>query len=93
MIKGDGLLPSFFNLTLASTIRKVLENQMGLKLNGAHQLLVFGDVNPVGYYTNKINKNIETVPDNNKKVGLEVNTEKTKYIHAHDQSQECWEKP
>jgi hypothetical protein len=44
---------------------------MGLKLNGTHQLLVYADVNLVGYYINTINKNLETVPDTSKKVDLE----------------------
>jgi hypothetical protein len=34
--QGDALTPLFF-------IRKVQENQVGLKLNGTHQLLVYAD--------------------------------------------------
>jgi hypothetical protein len=61
----------------------VQENQVGLKLNGGHQLLVYAnDVNllgdNIGVDTTKKNK--ETLTDASKEVGLEVNTEKTKYM-------------
>jgi hypothetical protein len=59
----------------------VQENQMGLKLNGTHKLLVYaGDVNILGDNIVAIKKNTQTLIDANKKIGLEVNTEKTKYI-------------
>jgi hypothetical protein len=56
-------------------------NQVGLKLNGTHQLMVYADdVNLLGDNIDTIKKNMETLIDASKEVGLEVNTEKTKYM-------------
>jgi hypothetical protein len=41
--QGDVLLPLLFSFVLEYVIRKVLENQVGLKLNGTHQLLIYAD--------------------------------------------------
>jgi hypothetical protein len=66
---------------LEYAIRKVQENQAGLKLNGTHQLLAYADdVNLLGYNIDIINKNTLTVIGASKEVGLEVNVEKTKYL-------------
>jgi hypothetical protein len=56
--QGDALSPLLFNFTLEYTIRKAQENQVGLKLNGTHQLQAFADdVNLLGdnirYYKEK----------------------------------------
>jgi ribosomal protein S2 len=54
---------------------------VGLKLNGTHQVLVYADdVNLLGDNIDTIKRNIQTLIDASKKVGLEVNTEKTKYM-------------
>jgi hypothetical protein len=54
---------------------------VGLKLNGTHQLLVYADdVNLLGDNIDAIKKNMETLNDASKEVGLEENTEKTKYM-------------
>jgi hypothetical protein len=39
----DALLPLPFNIAVVFAIRKVWKNQVGLKLNGTHQLLLFAD--------------------------------------------------
>jgi hypothetical protein len=78
--QGDALLPLLFNFALDYAIRKVRNNQLGLKLNGTHQLLAYTDeVNLVGVNIDSVKRNTGTLIGANEEVGLDINVEKTKY--------------
>jgi ABC-type siderophore export system fused ATPase/permease subunit len=62
-------------LPLEYAISKVQENQVGLKLNRTHQMLVYADVNILGDDTDTMKKNTQTLIDASKEIGLEVNRE------------------
>jgi hypothetical protein len=79
--QGYTLSPLLLNFALKYAIRKVHENQVGLKLNGTHQLLAYtDDVNLSGSDIDTVKKNTETLTDDNKEVGLEIYVEKAKYM-------------
>jgi hypothetical protein len=75
----DSLSPLLFSFVLEYAIRKVQENQVGLKLNGTHQLLAYvDDVYLQGDNISSVKT--DTLIDASNDVGLEKNIEKSKYM-------------
>jgi hypothetical protein len=76
--QGDALSPLLFNFALEYAIRKVREKQVGLELTGTHQLPAYADyVNLLGYNIDTIGKTTDTLINDSKEVGSEINVEKT----------------
>jgi hypothetical protein len=79
--KVDALSSLIFKFILEYAIRMVLENQVGLKLNRTHQMLVYADdINLLGDKINTIKKKTDSLTDATKVVDPEVNTEKIQHI-------------
>jgi len=79
--QGDALSPLLFSFALEYAIKRVRLNQDGLKLNGTHELLVYVDyVNIGGGSVRAIKEKAKALLVASKEIGLEVNTNKTKYM-------------
>jgi hypothetical protein len=77
--KQAALSPLLFNFAIEYTIRKIQENQAGLKLNETLQLLANADdVNLLVDNIDTIKKNTYTLIDASKELSLEINVEKSK---------------
>jgi hypothetical protein len=74
---GGSLSLLLFNFALECTNRKVQENHMELKLNGAYQLVAYADrVNLLGHNIDTIQKNLGIVFFASNEAGLEINVGK-----------------
>jgi len=80
-LKRDALSPLLFNFALGYAIRRVQVSQDGLKLNGAHGLLVYPDnVYILGGSIYTIKEDAEALVVSSKEIGLAVNADKTEYL-------------
>ena len=71
----------FINFALEYAIRKVQETNLGLDMNGTHQVLAYADdVNLIGDDIRTIERNADVLLDDCEDIGLAVNTGKTKYM-------------
>ena len=81
MKQGDALSPLLFNFALEYAIRKVQETNLGLDMNGTHQVLAYADkVNLIDDDIRTIERNLDVLLNACKDIGLAVNTGKNKYL-------------
>jgi hypothetical protein len=79
--RGDALSSLLFNFALEYTVKMVQVNQDGFKLNGTRQLMAYADdVNMSAGSVHTAKEYAESLVVATKKIGLEVNADKTKYM-------------
>jgi hypothetical protein len=86
MVYKNEMLHCHCYSSILYAIWKAQEHRVRLKLNGTHQLLVCADdVNLLEDNIDAIKKNTVTLINASKNDGVEVNTQKTKYL-SHQQN-------
>jgi hypothetical protein len=78
LTQRDALSSLLFNFAFEYPIKKVEENQVGLELDGTHQLLVHAD--DINLLSDSINTIIQTLLEPSRDIGLEINAEKIQYM-------------
>jgi len=79
--QGDAISPLLFKFTLGYAIMSFQVNQEGMILNGTRQLLVYADdVIILGGSVHTVEENAESLVVASTEIGLEENTDKTKYM-------------
>jgi hypothetical protein len=79
--KNEMLIHWLVTSVVEYAIRRVQVNHEGLKLNGTHQLMVYtDDANVFGGDMSTVNKKPEALVVPREEFGLEVNSEKSKYM-------------
>jgi hypothetical protein len=74
-------IATVFKFALEHAIRKFQENQVGVKLNGTHRLLVYADdMNLLGDINRYHKENNGNEIDASKEIGLGIHAEKSKYM-------------
>lgn len=77
--QGDALSPLFSTFALEYAIKRIQVNQEGLILNGAHQLIIYvDDAYILAGSTHAVKKNRDTFLVSSRKIGVDVNAEKSK---------------
>ena len=70
MEQGDALSPLLFNFALEYAIMKVQETNLGLDMNGTHQVLAYADdVNLIGDDIRTIERNADVLLNACKDIG------------------------
>jgi len=86
--QGNALSQLLLMFAFECVIRKIQENQKGLKLNGTHQLMTYvDDVNLASENTYNVKKITEGKLSASKDVDLEVNVEKRHTSVSHEQNE------